>query len=192
MSHSGNFNALLDACVLYPASVRDLLLSLAEKELYRPKWTDRIQEEWRTNLEVNRPDIPSQALNRTIEVMNTAFPDAVIENYETLIPGIILPDENDRHVLAAAIKGKADVIVTSNIRDFLPEIVSSFDIEVTTPDDFILHIIDLDPELAIEAVNAQMARLKNPPQSFQDLMQTFEKNGLHNSVRRLRELKSKK
>lgn len=188
MFHSGNFHVLLDACVLYPAALRDTLLSLAEKELYQPKWSHQILEEWRSNLQANRPDIPIQVLHRTIDVMNAAFPDAVIENYEALIPAVILPDENNRHVLAAAIKANVDVIDTYNIRDFPAELVTRFGIEIITPDNFILHIIDLDPEIALDALYVQIARLVNPPQAIEDLLQTLEQNSLNRSVKRLRDI----
>lgn len=118
MIHSARFTAVLDACVLYPAPIRDLLLHLANAELYTPKWTDRIHDEWLRNLILNRPDLEATKLERTIREMKNAFPDSGVENYESLILSLQLPDEDDRHVLAAAIRCKADVIVTFNVKDF--------------------------------------------------------------------------
>ncbi len=188
MNHSGNFQVILDACVLYPASIRDTLLSLAEKELYRPKWSNRIQEEWKSNLSRNRTDIPLGVLDRTITLMNQHFPDAQIEHFEEIESLLHLPDPNDNHVLAAAIKSRAEVIVTNNLKDFPAELLSQYDIEVTDPDTFILNIIDLDPELALEALVDQASRLKYPPQTVGDVLTTLEKNGLRKTVERFRSL----
>lgn len=188
MSYSGNFKAVLDACVLYPASVRDLLLSLADHELYSPKWSAKIQEEWRYNLLKDRPDIPPEVLQRTIDIMNLAFEDAEISDFNEISKGLQLPDPNDIHVLAAAIKGRADVIVTNNLEDFPVDYISQFNIEVIHPDAFILNVIDLDPELALVALNEQVARLKNPPRSVDDVLGIFERNGLKKSAKRFREL----
>jgi predicted nucleic acid-binding protein len=162
--------------------MRDILLSLAEKELYKPKWSDKIQQEWKSNLLENRKDIPEEILVRTIALMNMHFPDARIEHFEEIETSLHLPDPADNHVLAAAIKSKADVIVTNNIGDFPSEYISRFDIEIIDPDTFILNIIDLDPELAVEALTDLVARLKNPPQSIDDVFNTFERNGLVKTV----------
>jgi hypothetical protein len=108
MIHSARFVAILDACVLYPAPIRDLLLHLANVELYTPKWTDQIHEEWTRNLLLNRPDISATQLQRTVNAMHKAFPDAIVCNYEVLISSINLPDKNDVHVLSAAIRCYCD------------------------------------------------------------------------------------
>lgn len=118
MIYSSNFTVVLDACVLYPAPLRDLLLSLAHHEVYKPKWSKEIQEEWSRNLLMNRPDLKKEQLQTTIEAMNIAFPDAEVTKYSSLISVVTLPDPNDRHVLAAAIRSKADVIVTYNLKHF--------------------------------------------------------------------------
>ena len=113
---------ILDACVLYPAPLRDLLLSVAANDLYRAHWTQEIHNEWTRNLLLNRPDLSADQLKRTVEMMNQAFPDSLVEDYEKLIDSVVLPDPQDRHILAAAIKCQANVIVTNNIRDFPREI----------------------------------------------------------------------
>lgn len=96
--------ALLDACVLYPAPVRDLLLHMANMNLFFPKWTGQIHEEWIRNLLKNRLDLSSEQLQTTVHAMNTAFPEADVKEYNSRIEGLHLPDLNDRHVLAAAIQ----------------------------------------------------------------------------------------
>jgi hypothetical protein len=106
MIHSGRFTALLDANVPYPAPIRDYLLHLANLSLYKPKWTTKIQEEWIRNLLANRPDLCKEALERTKSAMDSAFPDANVEEYEDLIYAIKLPDKDDRHVAAAAKEAK--------------------------------------------------------------------------------------
>ena len=121
MIYSPRFVVVLDACVLYPAPIRDLLLNLADLEIYSPKWTEIIQDEWIRNLLENRPDLTKSKLARTVKAMNTAFPDAEVHSFEELIEFLELPDENDRHVLAAGITCKADAIITFNIKDFSKE-----------------------------------------------------------------------
>lgn len=120
--------------------------------------------------------------------MNQHFPDAQIEHFEEIESLLHLPDPNDNHVLAAAIKSRAEVIVTNNLKDFPAELLSQYDIEVTDPDTFILNIIDLDPELALEALVDQASRLKYPPQTVGDVLTTLEKNGLRKTVERFRSL----
>ena len=131
MIHSPRFTALLDACVIYPAPIRDLLLNLAEQELYNPVWTKEILEEWKVNLLANRSDLKRISLDKTEMDMNSAFPAANIHSYESLIEGIELPDPDDRHIVASAIRGRADVIVTLNLKDFPSEyLLTNFDLEI--------------------------------------------------------------
>lgn len=124
MNHSP-YPVVLDACVLYPSLLRDLLMRLGIKGLYQPKWTQTIQEEWQRNLLQNRPDITAEQIKRTDALMNQAIPDAMVTGYENLIGSINLPDPDDRHVVAAAVRCNAEVIVTLNLKDFptsrLPE-----------------------------------------------------------------------
>jgi len=178
----------LDACVLYPASVRDTLLSLADQGLYRPKWSRKIQEEWKRNLSEARPDIPEAVLDSTILQMDKAFPDADIENFEEIVPGLSLPDPNDHHVLAASIVGKVDVIVTYNTKDFPQSYVSKYHIEVVDPDTFIVNLIDLNPELALRAIQKQSERLKDPPKTVSEVIDTLEVNGLVKTAAKFRTL----
>lgn len=185
MQHSGHSVAVLDANVLYSAPVRDILLSLAREKLFQPKWTDKINQEWSVNLKKNRPDIDSIAIRNTNHQMGKAFPDANISGYESWIEQLTLPDEDDRHVLAAAIRGKADVIVTFNLGDFPIKSLKEFDIEPVHPDDFIIHLIDLDEQTAFRAFKKMVARLKHPPLSETDVLKTLEKCGLKKTVKRI-------
>ncbi|MEX1191130.1 MAG: PIN domain-containing protein [Brumimicrobium sp.] len=184
MIHSPKFTVVLDACVLYPAPVRDILLSLADIGLFKPKWTDQIQEEWTRNLLRNRGELSKKALKLTVEAMNKAFPDSNVENYEELIPAINLPDEDDRHVLACGIRCNADLITTFNIKDFPPKELYQYDIEVQNPDEFISNLIDLNDDLACKAFSKMAQRLKNPPKTRKQIIETLIKCKLKASAKR--------
>jgi len=95
------FTALYDACVLYPAPVRDVLMHLALAAIYRAHWTNAIHEEWIRSVLKNRPDLTRVQLERTRDLMNAHARDALIQGFEDLIPSLSLPDPDDRHVLAA-------------------------------------------------------------------------------------------
>jgi hypothetical protein len=175
MAGSARYTALLDANALYTAPVRDLLLSLAVAGLYSARWTSQIQNEWVTRLSQNRPEIADR-LPRVIALMNQAIPDCLITNYEPLIAGIDdLPEAGDRHVLAAAIQGHADAIVTFNLKHFPAHVVSKYDIEVQHPDDFVMNQLELRQLEALEAVKNMRARLKNPVQTPDHLISTLER-----------------
>lgn len=188
MIHSPRFIAVLDACVLYPVPMRDLLLSLASAGLYKPKWSALIQDEWSRNLLANRFDLTVAQLQRTARMMNTAFPDADVEGYEVFIPTLALPDPDDRHVLAVALRSQADVIVTANLKDFPAPYIRTFDIEVQHPDDFICNLINLNPAKALAAFLQQVARLKNPPIAAAQVLNTLRKSSLPASAARLEAL----
>lgn len=177
--------ALLDACVLYPAPMRDLLLNLADAGLFIPKWTDQIHDEWTRNLLFNRPDLLAVQLQKTTDAMNSAFPDATITNYETLISVIHLPDPDDGHVLAAAICGKAQVIVTANLKDFPKAYLSQYKVEPQHPDQFISKLIEANTMSALQAFNTQVANLKNPTKTPAEVLQTLRRVGLEQTVDRL-------
>ena len=180
MIFSSRFIVILDACVIYPAPIRDILLNLADLELYSPKWSEIIQDEWMRNLIKNRPDLTKSKLRRTIQAMNNAFPDAEINSFEELIDGLELPDPNDRHVLAAAIKCKADGIITFNHKDFPAEYLGQYDIDVYSPNEFIDLLNTLNPLVVKQAFENQLASLKNPPMTREALIKSLTKCGLEN------------
>lgn len=172
------YTAVLDACVLYPAPLRDLPLSLAAAGIFRGRRTRLIQDEWIRNLMANRPDLHLVALRRTVVTMNEAIEDCLIEKFEYLIDSLTLPDADDRHVLAAAIVGHADAIVTFNLRDFPEKHVAAHGIEILHPDDFLVAHYDLDPIRVLASVKANRARLRNPPTTAEALISTYEAQGL--------------
>lgn len=112
----------------------------------------------------------------------------MVEGYEVLIDGLTLPDENDRHVLAAAVRADAQTIVTFNLKDFPADVLESLGIEAQHPDDFVLDAIDLAPGVVARCVREQSAALKNPPVSMDELLDGLSSAGLPRSVAKLREL----
>jgi predicted nucleic acid-binding protein len=181
------YTAVLDACVLYPAPLRDLMLSLASTGIFHARWTSMIQQEWLTNLLANRPDLPRDALLRTATMMNMAVEDCLINKFEFLIDSLALPDPGDRHVLAAAIVGHADAIVTFNLRDFPPSALVPHGIEVLHPDDFLVAQYDLASIEFLKSVKANRLRLRNPPKTPEQMVATYEAQGLTQTALLLRE-----
>lgn len=188
MIHSARFNVILDANVIYPAPLRDFLLRLAEQGLYKPKWSAQIQNEWIRNLLKNRPDLQRESLIRTQKAMNLAFPDANVSGYDDLIGALSLPDPADRHILAAAIRGNVEVIVTYNLKHFPLSALGLYDIEAQHPDEFIINLISLDEEKALTALDKQVKSLKSPPQTILQVLDTLESSRLLKSVALLRTL----
>jgi predicted nucleic acid-binding protein len=180
------FTVLYDACVLYPAPLRDLLMRVAMTDLYRAKWSNAIHDEWIRNVLANRSDLTQGQLERTRSLMNRSVLDAVVEGYEPLISGLDLPDPDDRHVLAAAIHSGAATIVTFNLKDFPDAALMQFGIEAVHPDEFLLSQLDLDAVAICRAVRSQRESLKNPPRSIDELLDTFMQQGLAEFVGELR------
>jgi predicted nucleic acid-binding protein len=183
-----NFTAVYDACVLYPAPLRDLLMELALTDLFRARWSEAIHQEWIRNVLKNRPDLAESQLLRTKAFMDANVRDALVTGFESLIPSLELPDENDRHVLAAAIRCSADVIVTFNLKDFPSEYLSSFGVEAQHPDEFMLYLVDLYPIQFCRAVEKVRQRLRNPPIDCERYLLNLLKQGLPQTVSFMKEL----
>src|SRR3990167_3525867 len=137
--------ALLDACVLYPAPLRDLFMQLALTDLFQAKWSHNIHEEWIRNLLKNRPNITKEKLEKMRAMMDNNIRDCLVENYESIISTLSLPDKNDRHVLAAAIKSSSSVIVTFNLKDFPKKTLKQHKVKAQHPDDFIVNLFAMNP-----------------------------------------------
>ncbi|WP_414582453.1 PIN domain-containing protein [Scytonema sp. PCC 10023] len=182
-----NFTAIYDACVLYPAPLRDFLMWLALTDLFRARWTQEIHSEWIRNVLKERPDLTIEQLTRTKNLMNTHVRDCLVTGYEALIPGLILPDPDDRHVLAAAIRCNASVIVTFNLKDFPDQALAPYGIESQHPDEFILHLIDHYPAEVCQAAKKHRSTLKNPPSTPDEYLERLLRLGLTRSVTTLRE-----
>ena len=181
------FTALYDACVLYPAPLRDLLMRLAITDLFRARWTDQIHEEWIRSVLKDRPDLTREQLERTRQLMNSHVRDSLVSGYEDLIDGLQLPDPDDRHVLAAAIRTRASVIVTFNLADFPNEYLAGHGIEAQHPDEFITHLLDLNPAAVCSAAKKQRAALRNPPKDVEQFLEALAKQHLPETVSRLRD-----
>ena len=179
------FVVVYDACVLYPAPVRDLLIRVAQADIVRGRWSNQILDEVFTNLARDRPDIPQERLDRTRRLMCEAVRDCMVSGYEPLIDAIVLPDLKDRHVVAAAIRAGAQVIVTFNTKDFPAAALSQFNVEAKHPDDFLLESIDIAPGRVVRIVIEQAADLLNPQQSPGEVLHTLAKLGLGQSAARL-------
>jgi hypothetical protein len=158
------------------------MVELAAGGLYRAKWTESIHEEWIRNVLSDRPDLTREQLTRTRDLMNDAVLDCVVEGYDELVEGLQLPDEDDRHVLAAAIHSGSDAIVTFNMRDFPAGYVARYQIELLHPDDFIYHQLGLDEAKVVVAAQRCRARLKNPPRTVAEYLDTLERQGLPRTV----------
>lgn len=180
------FVVVYDANVLYPSTLRDLLIRVAQAGLVQAKWTDRILDEVFDALRENRPDLEPQNLARTRGLMNSAVRDCLVSGYEPLIESVQLPDPDDRHVLAAAIKARAQLIVTNNLKDFPSVTLEAWDMEAKSPDDFILDQIDLNREAVHSAVQRIADSRAKPPATIHDVLTTLERDGLLKSTAALR------
>jgi len=180
MIHSVRFTCILDVNVIYPIWIRDLLLWFAHHDLYTPKWSKHIFDEW-FEVMIRNGISEDQALKRT-SIVNDAFPDALVENYEPLIKTLTLPDLKDRHILAAAIKINANLIVTNNLKHFPKEYLSGFGLSAKDADDFFTDIIDLNHETSIRAFRDLVMNKKNPALDEYQILDIFRKNGLRNTA----------
>lgn len=174
-----------DANVLYPSTLRDLLIRVAQAGLVQARWTHQILDETFDNLTRNRPDLPVEALQRTRALMISAVRDCLVTGYEPLIASLELPDPDDRHVLAAAIRARAQVIVTENLSDFPPPVLSEWDIEAKSPDDFVLDQIHLDKKVVWACAQQIADSWRKPPGTVTDVLARLQRNGLHGSVAEL-------
>lgn len=158
-----NFTVLYDACLFYPAPLRDLMIRLAQTRQFRARWSVEIHREWVNALLRNQPALDRLRLERTVSLLNQAVPDCLVTGYEHLIAHLELPDPNDRQVLAAAIYSGAQAIVTLNLKDFPREQLDGFGIVARHPDDFVLDLAGLEPGSVITVAKQQRAALKQPP-----------------------------
>lgn len=177
---------LYDTCVLYPAPLRDLLMWLALTGMFRAKWTDRIHDEWIRAVLRHRPELKAN-LERTRAMMNVHVRDCLVTGYEAIVETLTLPDPDDRHVLAAAITAKANLIVTKNLNDFPAGRLAPFRIEARHPDAFVLNLFDLEEATALAAVAEHRASLQNPPKSVGEYLDTLLAQDLPETVAYLRQ-----
>jgi predicted nucleic acid-binding protein len=165
-----SFGVVLDACVLISATLRDTLLSAVEKGMYRLHWSDEILDEVRRNLVKREMTSPEDAQD-LIEQMDRFFAEANVRGFEVLIPA--MNDKKDRHVLAAAVMSRSQVIVTSNIKDFPKQALDPFGIEAQTPDEFLTHLFYSNPTLMMEILSEQAGDLNDPPLTVPDVLEVL-------------------
>lgn len=188
MAGNARFTALLDACVLYPAPVADALMSMHVAGLYTARWTRRIEDEWVEAVLRSRPEI-HESLIRRRDTMRKVVLDWEVDqgSVEALEPCLSLPDPGDVHVLAAAIAGQVDCIVTANLRDFPSDALERHGLEVIHPDDFLVYQLDLDPIPALTAFKEMRLRHRNPALTVEEFAEVLERNSLVTTADRLRE-----
>ena len=162
-------------------------MQLALTGLFRARWSSMIHDEWTRSVLRNRPDLTLEQVSRTRDLMDQHVLDALVTGFEPLIDALKLPDPNDRHVLATAIRSGADAIVTYNLKDFPADALQQYGIEAIHPDAFIVSQLDLAPNAVLTAVKQHRARLRNPPKSAEEYLGCLGEQGLTQTVSELRQ-----
>jgi predicted nucleic acid-binding protein len=165
--------AVLDACVLFPASLRDTLLRAAQADLYRVHLTDDILEEVHRNLV--KKTLPQDKAQRLISRIREQFEDAFITHHRPLIESMPT-NEKDRHVLAAAVACRANIIVTQNLKDFPPNLLAPFEVEAQSPDRFLVRLFHINRELIMQILIKQAGKLHNPSMTVPEVLATLERH----------------
>jgi len=168
------FPVFFDTCVLYKSYVCDTVLSIAECGLFRPLWSDHVLEELARNLE--RRDGTKEQVTHRLDQMRKSFPEAAVTGYDALITAMT-NDPKDRHVLAAAIRGGAELLITENVRDFPNGSTAPYDLEVVNQDDFLLDQLDLAPEVVLDCLRRQASRYRREPRTVSDLLAVLASPG---------------
>lgn len=185
-----NLVVIYDSCVLYSAPLRDLLMRLALTDIYQAKWTNDIHEEWIRSLLKNRPDLTEERLNKIKDKMNLHVRDCLVNDYSKLIINLTLPDPNDRHVLAAAIKANAQLIVTFNLSDFPSKFLNKYLVKAIHPDLFIIQLLNINPSLVIRTIQETRLSLKNPPKKVEEYLGILDQQLLKKTVAYLKDYKN--
>jgi predicted nucleic acid-binding protein len=180
MIHSIRYTCVLDTNVIVPIEIRDVLFWFAHDELYTPKWSKHIFDEWEDVM--RRKKVNENDIKKRIAWANQAFPDAMVRNYEVLIEALILPDEKDRHVLAAAINTNANIIVTNNLKDFPEDYLSTFGLSAKSADDFLTETIDLNPKIAVNSFRKLVMNRRNPDLDEYEVLNGLRRNGLKDAA----------
>lgn len=184
------YTALLDANVLYPAPVRDVLVQLATTGIYRARWSADIHREWIDALLRAQPDRDRHRLERTRDLMDRSVRDCLVTGYQDLASTLTLPDSEDTHVLAAAIVGRCDVIVTRNLKDFPEAVLQVYDLEAQDPDEFLCNHLSLAPGHFCTSIRTVRKRLQNPPKEVDEYLETLTEQGLVATTAELRQFKN--
>lgn len=183
------FGALLDANVLVPLTLADTLLVAAEQGLYRPLWSGRILAETKRAILRVHPNLDPSRVDARLHAMNEAFDDALVGGWEPLVAGIVLGDDpDDRHVVAAAIRGGAEAVVTANLKHFPVEAMAALGLHAVSPDDFLLDLIDLDEPAMVRAIWSQASAKSRPPKTPAEILDSLAGAGVPRFAERIRPL----
>lgn len=180
-----SFTVVLDANVIVPMVAADVLLRLAERELYRPVWSQRILAEAQRTVLKLHPDVDEARVARRFAAMNAAFTDALVDGWEHLEDSIVLPDRDDRHVVACAITVGADAIVTNNVTDFPATAVAPFNLDIIRLDDFLLDLIDHRPEKVVDVIRDLARDAAHPPLTTSEVLKNLAAAGAPSAAREL-------
>ena len=156
--------------------------------LFKARWSATINDEWTRNLLKNNPQLDTTKVQRTVQLMSDAVRDWEVTSFQDLVPSVSLPDENDRHVLAAAVKANADAIITLNLKHFPESSLSPHGVEALHPDDFVLDLIDLNAHQVLEAARLCWQRRRKPPLTWDQYLESLKRSSLPQSAEKLREV----
>ncbi|CUX68018.1 conserved hypothetical protein [Agrobacterium tumefaciens str. Kerr 14] len=170
--------AVYDACVLYPFHLRNVLIQCAFDGPVKARWSDDIHDEWIRNLAANTPSLPVERLIATRDRMKAVLPEADVTHYRPLVGDLELPDPGDRHVLAAAIAGKATFIVTWNLKDFPANKLSPYGVISQSPDDFLFELHAAFPDASISSVASARRNLRKTVPTVEAFLEALEQGGL--------------
>ncbi|MCC0056662.1 MAG: PIN domain-containing protein [Rhodobiaceae bacterium] len=182
------FTAFFDANVFYGARLRSLVLYVALTKIYRARWSNLVHDEWIRNLLADRTDLSEEDLQSTRDAMDAAIPDCLVEGFESLIECIELPDPDDRHVVAAAIMTRANVIVSFNLKDFPEEALAPYRLHARHPDEFLIEAYDIAPAIFVEAAREDFLHYGNPPLEFDEYLDSLKRGGVPMIAEKLRPL----
>lgn len=185
----GRHAAVLDACALHPVIIRSALLWLSTEHLFRPLWSEKILEEVRSSLLIKHPHLKPANLDSHIDILAQKFPDAMVREYPLSLVGLDVPDANDAHVIVTAIIGRADTIVTQNLRDFPDSTMRELGLEAVHPDIFLVNLIDLDPVRAVNSLKNHRNALTKSKPTADEYLYLLNNNGLIQTCARLMEYK---
>ena len=179
------FTAVFDASVLDASATRDILVRLAQTGIFRGRWTEKTLEEMERELAVRQPSLAGR-FGRIRGLMQEAVPDCMVRGYEDLVDAVNPPDPGRRHVIAAAIRCGAQVIVTGNSDHFPDTVIGKYGIEAQSADQFVVHLIHLDPLTVVAAVQQRANALTDPPQTPDEYLAALERDSLFETVQELR------
>lgn len=185
---TSTFTVFIDANVFFGARLRSLVLFLAQSKMFRARWTDKVHEEWMRNVAEKR-NIDILRLEKIRTLIDRSVLNCLVTGYEGIEASLDLPDPDDRHILAAAVKTRADMILTFNDRDFPAHIVEPLGIEICHPDEFLLDQFGISEELFIAYVRADFQHYKAPAMTFGNYVEDLRKAGVPKTAQVINELR---